>query len=488
MTYNPNAKDWGAAYVGGWQPHPHASIAAHYANGRRATQKAIRNRLLPGATKEDFERWVVVNTPWRFFARPDQLPPAGNWQIWLMQSGRGAGKTRAGSEWLFEQAAGRRDQLCGVTSPTFDDLDKVTFDGPSGIMRICDRHPRLIKRYTKRPWMVELTNGSKITSFTGEAYERLRGPQFHAHLMDEAAGMARVADKAFEQIMFGLRLKGPNGEHPRLMITSTPKAIPLFKRLNDRAAQGDPAVAITRASTMDNRANLSELAISELIASYGGSRLGRQELEGELLTDVPGALWTPDMIQQVSLPANFDRIVVAVDPSGASDEKSESDEIGIVAVGLKRGKTRDDDRYTVLEDATMLGSPHQWGTRAVRAFEEWEADKLVAEGNFGGGMVKSTIHNVDATIPVKIVTASRGKAVRAEPVATLFEQGRCAMAGRFPKLEDQMFNMTSAGYVGTGSPDRLDAMVWAFTELMEGARAPRAIVGGNDQRSYWRPA
>jgi phage terminase large subunit-like protein len=465
-------------------PPPGASLAAIYAAAAPLSQRAMRHKLLPGATKGEFERWVITSQPWLFFARQDQMPPPGDWQIWLMQAGRGAGKTRAGSEWAFEQAAAHPGWHVGVLSPTNDDLNRVTFDGPSGLMRLVERFPQLVKRVNKRPWQLDFVNGARIQSFTGEAYERLRGPQHHAFWADELAGMPRVADAAFEQVMFGLRL----GKTPRVLLTSTPRVIALFQRLNERCAAGDPVVAMTRASTMDNAANLSALAIAELRASYEGTRLGEQELYGKLLLDVPGALWRDEFFQQASMPDHLDRIVIGVDPSGAADAKSKSDEIGIVVVGLRRGRTKADDRYFILEDATMIGSPQGWGQRVVTAFDQWEADRIVAEANFGGAMVEATVKQADANVPVTLVTASRGKAIRAEPVSALYEQGRVYHVGRFAKLEGQMCHMTSSGYVGDGSPDHLDAAVWAMTELMGGMRAVRAEIGGPGRISPWLPS
>jgi phage terminase large subunit-like protein len=466
-------------------PPPGASLAKHYAAADRKTQSWIRSSLLPKATKEAFERWVVGSEPWEFFARKDQLEPEGDWQIWMMQAGRGAGKTRAGSEWTFRQAAtgpGPGWQI-GVCSPTFDDLTRVTFGGPSGLMPLVEKHSHLIRRVNKRPWEIEFMHGPKILSYTGEAYERLRGPNHAAFWLDEVAGMARVASEVFEQIMFGLRI----GRRARMLITTTPKPIPLFKRLNDRFLAGDPGIRITFASIFDNADNLSAAALSELRASYEGTRLGEQELFGKLLLDVPGALWRPEFFQEASVPEHLDRIVVGVDPSGAQNASSKSDEIGIVVAGVRFGKTKGEDQYYLLQDLSMVGSPQQWASRVVKAYEDWSADRVVAEANFGGGMVEATIKTEGPNVPVRLVTASRGKQVRAEPVATIFEQKRGWTIGRsFTKLIDQACSMTTSGYVGEGSPDRIDAGVWAITDLMGGARAPVVTAMPVQQSSYWR--
>lgn len=477
-------------------PPPNASLAHCYALGDEATREWIRIHLLPGASQQEFESWVVLSSPWRFFARVDQLPPPGDdWQIWLMQSGRGAGKTRGGAEWAFEQAASNPGWLVGVMSPTFDDLNRVTFDGPSGLLRIVERHRNLIKgKPIRKPWQINFRNGSRISGYAGEAYERLRGPQHHAFWADEVAGMARLADLAYEQIMFGLRL----GATPRLLITSTPKVIALFKRLNEREAQRDPAVRITRATTMDNSANLSAMAIEELRRSYAGTRLGDQELMGALLSDVPGSLWPPSSIRPASVPTRLDRVVVGVDPSGAANAKSKSDEIGIVVAGVCYGMTKAENRYFVLADYTLIASPLEWARKVIEAYDTWGCDRVVAEANFGGALVQSNIEQADTAkdgesassrVPVAttMVNASRGKVVRAEPIAGLYEQERVWHCSRLTKLEDQMHHMTTTGYVGDGSPDRVDALVWALTELSGGGNVPIVAPVSVKRVSYWRP-
>ena len=468
-------------------PPPGSSIATHYAHADRRTQAWLRQHLRPKSSLEDFRRWIVEAEPWQFFAREDQREPPGDWMTWLYQAGRGAGKTRSGSEWAFSQAlAGTNsDWQIGVLSPTFDDLTRVTFGGPSGLMRLVERNRHLIKRVVTKPWTIEFKHGPKILSYTGEAIERLRGPNHAAFWWDEVAGMARVAEEAYDQIMFGLRI----GRRARMLITSTPKPIPLFKSINEARAAGDQSVVITRATMMDNAANLSRAAVKKLQENYEGTRLGEQELYGKLLLDVPGALWLHQYFQRVTKPHRFDRIVVAVDPSGAQNANSKSDEIGIVVAGVVYGTSREFDKYYLLEDATMIGSPGQWASRAVKAFDNWDADLLVAEANFGGGMVLSTIKQADPNVPVKLVTASRGKQVRAEPVASIYEQGRgYVVAGEhdFTKLIDQACSMTTAGYVGSGSPDRVDAAVWAISELMAGARAITVIPTSINSVSYWR--
>jgi phage terminase large subunit-like protein len=238
---------------------------------------------------------------------------------------------------------------------------------------------------------------------------------------------------------------------------------------------------------MDNADNLSRMMIEELRGTYEGTRLGDQELYGKLLLDIPGALWTADMMQRASVPPALDRVVVAVDPSGAKDEKSGSDEIGILVAGIRHGKTRHEDQFYVLEDATLVASPQKWAERAVKALEDWAGDRIVAESNYGGAMVEATIKNANPNVPVTIVTATRGKVVRAEPVAALYEQSRVHHCGQFSALEGQMCAMTVTGYVGDRSPDRVDALVWAITDLMERRAAPVVMTGGDTRPSYWTP-
>ena len=466
-----------------------ASLAMRYARGTRATQTQIRRALMPRGDKAEFERWIVETQPWLFLARQDQLAPRGDWAIWLFMAGRGAGKTRAGCEWVWSRCQSHEKHRAAVISPTDGDLKRVTFDGESGLLRLVEKRPHLVRKVSKSPWGIEFTNGSLITSYTGEAYERLRGPQHHTALLDELAGMGRVAKDVYDQAMFGLRLKGPRGETPRMALTTTPKPLPIFKMLSDRAAAGDPGVVITRASMMDNEANLSPEMIREIRASYEGTRFGDQEIYGKLLIDVPGALWTHSSFAPCSMPdlAALDRIVVAVDPSGAADAKSSSDEIGIVVAGVIYGEDRGEDRFIVLQDATMIGSPNQWATVVCRAYEDFAADRVVAEANFGGGMVDHTIRSVNANVPVRMVTASRGKALRAEPVAALYERGQVAHVHGLDKLEAQMVQMTVTGYMGEASPDRVDALVWALTDLMD--RKPKPIIAptGPSGVSYWIP-
>lgn len=331
------------------------------------------------------------------------------------------------------------------------------FEGVSGL--IACTPVELIQDYNRSNQELRFTNGALIRGFSAEKPDRLRGPEFHRAYCDELA--AWQYDDAWHQLQFGLRI----GDNPRVIITTTPRPTKIIRGLVK-----DKAVRITRGSTFDNADNLAASAIEALKDAYEGTRLGRQELFAEILDDMPGALWTRDMIQVGPMP-EMARVVVAVDPSGASgDIESGADNIGIVVAG--KGI---DGRFYVIEDATCNLSPEGWSRRVVERYHAHAADKIVAERNFGGDMVPSVIRTADANAPIKLVTASRGKAIRAEPIAALYEQERVTHAEGLEALEDQMMQMTISGFVGEGSPDRVDALVWALSELSEAK--PSAIFG-----------
>jgi phage terminase large subunit-like protein len=398
---------------------------------------------------------TLADGGWRCKARPEQLPPPGNWNGWLVCAGRGFGKTRTGAEWIKESvetgAAGR----IALVGPTAADVRDVMVEGPAGILAVSsswcrpDYQPSL-RRLT---WM----NGATATMFSAEEADRMRGPQHDRMWYDELAA-SKDASSVWDMAMFGLRLG-----HPRWLVTTTPKPI---KLLRDLLAREGKDVVVTRGSTMDNSANLAEAFIESIRARYEGTRLGRQELHAEVLLDVQGALWTRDMIDKANgkwtLP-DMKRVVVAIDPSGTRGEEDSGDSIGIIVAGLGA-----DGLGYILADKTCKCSPDGWGRVAVKAYQDFKADRIVAERNFGGAMVEHVIRTVDPNVSYREVTASRGKIARAEPASALYEQSRVRHAGAFTELEDQMAAMTSEGYVGDGSPDRVDALVWAVTELMLG--------------------
>ncbi len=382
---------------------------------------------------------------WTWWARPDQLEPAGDWwTYWLVQAGRGWGKTKTGAEWV--RASVRKEKYVSLIGATASDVMGVMIEGPSGIMACCprDERPVLQAQKTRLVW----PNGAITRFFSAEEPDRLRGPQHGRVWADELA--AWRYPEAWDQVLFGLRL----GSMPRACITTTPRPTPIVK-----AILADPATVVTRGATRDNEHNLAPQFLSNIVGKYAGTRLGRQELEGELLDDNPGALWKLSQIDalRVTEAPPLQRIVIAIDPSGSGH--ADSDECGIGAAGIdERG------HGYVLDDLSGIMLPTAWATKAVRAFHEREADRIVAEVNYGGAMVEATIRSIDPDVPFRAVTASRGKLIRAEPVSALYEQGRVHHVGSFPQLEDEMCE-----YDGTGkSPNRLDWLVWALTDLMLG--------------------
>jgi predicted phage terminase large subunit-like protein len=343
-----------------------------------------------------------------------------------------------------------------VITPTFGDLRRVAFQGVSGILQFLPRDavlPGKGQGFNASANEIKLHNGSKIIGFAATEPERLRGPQFHAAWCDEIA--AWRYPEAFDQLMFGLRL----GENPKCIITTTPKPTPIIRKLMQRTN-----TVITRGSTFENADNLAPAALQQLQEKYGGTRLGRQELEAEVLDDTEGALWTYSQVEQSRISEDeapdMDRIVVAVDPAVTSGD--ESDETGIVVAAMGA-----DGRYYVLDDLSGRMTPDGWGRAAVDAYYRYRADRIVAEVNNGGDLVERLLRAVDTNVPYTAVTASRGKMVRAEPIAALYEQKRVYHVGSFPQLEDQMTTFVG----GTNkSPDRLDALVWALTELSRSNR------------------
>ena len=397
---------------------------------------------------------------WRFWARPDQLPPPdAEWITWLALAGRGWGKTRVGAETTIEYVRSGTAGRCALVGETAADVRDVMIEGDSGILRSSPRDFRPIYEPSKRK--LTWPNGAIAQCYNATEPDQLRGPQFHFAWCDEIAKW-QYAQESWDNLQFGLRL----GTQPRQIVTTTPRPIPLV-----RALIKDPTTRTTRGRTLDNRDNLAGSFLRQVITRYEGTRLGRQELEAEVLDDVPGALWSRAMLDRArhrgELP-ELVRICVAVDPSGQSGDDDTADEIGIVAAGLGI-----DGRYYVLQDASCSGGPAEWGRIAVDLYHRLGADLIVAEINYGGAMVEHVLRTIDPAIAFRKMVASRGKAIRAEPIAALYEQDRASHCGSFPMLEDQMCQLTTTEYLGGGSPDRLDAMVWALTELSGGSRRRR---------------
>ncbi|MBI1217468.1 MAG: ATP-binding protein [Rhodobacteraceae bacterium] len=431
-----------------------------------ATPETV-DAFLEGLTDE-----ALLALPWlfEFWALPHQLPPVGAWRTWVIMGGRGAGKTRAGAEWVRAEVEGARPLDPGrstrvaLVGETVDQVREVMIFGDSGILACSppDRRPDWEAGRKRLVW----PNGAVAQVFSAHEPESLRGPQFDAAWVDELAKWKK-GQETWDMLQFGLRL----GELPRQVVTTTPKNVGVLK-----AILRNPSTVITHAPTEANRAYLAASFLQEVRARYQGQRLGRQELDGELIEDVDGALWPAAVLEgcQVEGLPKLDRIVVAVDPPVTGGPGA--DACGIVVAGVVMKGPPQDWRAYVIEDASVEGaSPAQWAHAAVAAVQRHGADRLVAEVNQGGELVERVIRQVDALVPFRAVRASRGKAARAEPVAALYEQGRVKHLVGLGKLEEEMGRMSVQGYQGSGSPDRVDALVWALTELMaDPARAFQA--------------
>jgi phage terminase large subunit-like protein len=405
---------------------------------------------LAGLSDDDIDELLHE---WRFWARPSQMTPPGDWRTWLVMAGRGYGKTRVGAEWIRESV--KHFRLVNLIGATADDARDIMIEGESGILAICPEHERPLYLPSKR--RMEWPNGATSLIFTADEPDRLRGKQHERLWCDEIAAW-KYAQEAWDQAMFGLRL----GNDPRCVATTTPKPVALVRTL-----MADPNCTVTRGSTYENRENLAPAFFTDIITKYEGTRLGRQELDAELLDDVPGALWQRKLLDdtRVTEAPTLKRIVVGVDPSVTSGEQSA--ETGIIVAGLGVN-----GHGYVLDDRSRRDTPQGWATAAVTAYHAHKADRMVAEVNNGGEMVKLIVATIDPRVAYKPVHAQKGKAARAEPIAALYEQGRVHHVGTFDETEDQMCSYTP----GAESPDRLDALVWALTELMLGARTTPGMV------------
>ncbi len=439
-------------------------------------QEALRKgpegatRYLLGRLEEDDTAAMVEHLPeqargalashWRLVAHPGQLPPAGDWRVWLIQAGRGYGKTRAGAEWVRSIVESDPCARFALVGASLAEARAVMVEGPAGLLAIARAGHR--PRFEASLRLLRWPSGAEARLYSAAEPETLRGPQ-HSHAWCDEAGKwplaAGRATACWDNLMMGLRL----GDAPRVAVTTTPRAVPLVRRLAE-----DPAVHVTGGPTWANGRNLAPGFVAAMRRSYGSSALGRQELEGVLLTDAEGALWTRALIERCRAEgpvAPARRVVVAVDPPASAD----GDACGIVVAELGV-----DGVATVRADCSVANaSPERWARAVAAAARAWRADRVVAEANNGGDMVRSVLRAADLTLPLRMVHASRGKAARAEPVFTLYEAGRVRHAGQFGALEDEMCGLIAGGgYVGPGrSPDRADALVWALTELMLTPRA-----------------
>lgn len=390
---------------------------------------------------------------WRFWARPNQIAPDGDWQTWLALAGRGFGKTEAGAQWVRDRVKNGARSIA-LIAETQKDLEEVM------VARLIAIHPpKEAPTVRYKPVRLIWPNGAVALGYNGTEPDQLRGPEFDTAWMDELAKY-RYAREIWDMLQFTMR----SGSDPRVFVTTTPRPIPVIREI-----LADAATVVTRGSTFDNAENLPAQFLARLKERYAGTRLGRQELEAEILDDVPGALWTRAMIdvaRKVREAPPLARVVVGVDPSGTAGQADGGDSIGIVAAG--KGF---DGRGYILGDWTCKLSPAGWGRRSVEAYAHFKADRIAAERNYGGAMVESVIRTANPNVAVKLVNATRGKVVRAEPIAALYEQGRVSHVGEgLEALEDEMVSMTGDGFLGEGSPNRVDAAVWALTELMLDSR------------------
>ncbi len=407
-------------------------------------QAQIMRKLTLPQRREFKERWHQ-------WAHHGQNPDDGDWRVWMILAGRGYGKTRAGSEWISALARADGSLRFALVGATFEDVRKVMIEGESGLIAVA--RTREVVTWNIGKGEVEFASGATAHVYSAESYEKLRGPE-HSHAWCDEIAKWHNAEDCWDNLMMGLRL----GDTPRVLVTTTPRPVPLIKRLVKQ-----PGVELRGGKTAENY-NLSDNFVATVRALYGGTRLGRQELDGELIEDIEGALWNRNMLEgcRVAAAPDLRRIVIGVDPPITTG----GDDCGIVVVG--RGV---DDRAYVLADHSVSGrSPEGWARAVAAAAELWDADRVVAEGNQGGEMVESTLRAADLSMPIKRVHARVGKVARAEPVAALYEAGRASHVGAFPALEDQLCGLiTGGGYEGPGrSPDRADALVWAMSEAMLG--------------------
>jgi predicted phage terminase large subunit-like protein len=414
----------------------------------RLLEPEIKQRRIAKLTDEEV---LALKYDWHFHGRPLQFAPQTEvpWVYWLILAGRGFGKTRTGAEWCREQV--KTCQHVNIVGATVTDARDIMIEGESGILACCSKRERPLFVASKR--QLQWPNGAKSLIFTADEPERLRGKQHEKLWADELA--AWRYPEAWDQAMFGLRL----GKHPQACITTTPRPIQIVRDLIK-----DPASVVTRGSTYDNRTNLAAAFFNKIITKYEGSRLGRQELNAELLEDNPGALWKLSDIDRLRVNETpmLARVVTAIDPSVKED--GSEDEAGIVVAGLGY-----DGEVYVLDDISLAASPHGWATHAVNlGYKRHCCDRIVAEVNNGGALVESVIRTVDPDVPYEAVHASRGKRTRAEPVSALYEQGRVHHVGTFAKLEDEMCQWDPE--ISPNSPNRVDALVWAVTQLMGGLK------------------
>ena len=411
---------------------------------------------------------------WEFWGRPKQFAPPPPWNTHLLLAGRGFGKTRTGSEFIRAQVCGktplaagpRKDQFIAIIAETAADARDVIVKGPAGILNCHpkDFRPTFVASTRSLTW----PNGAVATLYNGTEPDQLRGPQHSLAWVDELAKF-RYMKECWDMLQFGLRL----GDNPQQLITTTPRPLALFRELMEQEG-----TIVTRGSLYENRANLASKFVQSIISRYAGTRLGRQEIDGEIVDDVPGSLWTRTMFDECRKGPKFEappmkRLVVAVDPATkASTGDDDVAETGIIVAGVG-----EDNHGYLIDDRSCRLGPNGWAKVAVAAFDRYEADCILAETNNGGDMVEQVIRAVRPSIPIRKVWASRGKTTRAEPVSALYEQKRISHLGAFPALEDEAVQFTPWGIEGDLPADRVDALVWAFTHLF-----PSLVVRAKKER------
>lgn len=397
-----------------------------------------------GLLKREKTKRTEISYDWLKVARPSQLPPEGNWSTWLILAGRGFGKTRTGSETINAWVRAKKAHRIALIGASIHEVLNVMINGESGIRRTAPLKEQ--PKWNSATNTLHFPNGALCYVIGAETPEKLRGPQFDAAWIDEFAKF-RCSKEIWTQLMMSLRL----GEHPRCIITTTPRPSKLIEEIMQ-----NQSTVVTRGTTFDNKDNLAKSFLTQVQKQFEGTALGAQELYGEILDSCKGALWNRDLIRYAPIPTDIRRIVVAIDPAATNHQ--DSDETGIVVVALG-----EDQKLYVLEDLSGRLSPLEWGQRAVQAYFDYKADRIVAEINKGGDMVERIIKSIDPHIAYKSVRATRGKGIRAEPVAALYEQRRVFHQKHFKELEEQL--CTYIPGVTSKSPDRLDALVWAITEL-----------------------
>lgn len=430
--------------------------------------------ILKGLTEQQAKELLFR---WDFWSRPNQRAPVGAWKTWVILAGRGFGKTRSGAEWVrscvcgqFPLSGGKYRRIALIAETAADARD-VMVEGDSGILSV---HPKAYRPdYEPSKRRLTWPNGAVATLYNATEPDQLRGPQHDLAWCDELAKW-QYGRETWDMLQFGLRL----GDDPRQCVTTTPRPIPLLKEI-----VRDSSTVVSKGSTYENRTNLAPKFFDTIISKYEGTRLGRQELNAEVLEDVAGSLWTREVIDShrigVQQLPTMKRVVVAIDPA-TKDQTVQDDqaaETGIIAAGLGI-----DGRGYILGDGSLRANPRGWARRALALYDEFDADAIIVETNQGGAMVASTIHSERSTVRVIEVHASKGKVTRAEPISALYEQGRISHVGAFNTLEDQMMLFTPFGIEGDGSPDRVDALVWGLTDLF-----PRLIRRTGKDKAFHQP-